>query len=579
MKIRNLETGEITEINPQDAGQYGITPEAITEFKAGQPYTPGGTTTSNGTTYDESQRIPFTNKPLGAFATKVEPTPSPTSGATSTTTSTDISSQLANVEEKRQAEFRARPDKITEIDKYWDSEIERIDPGGAGRAKLKEKDVSASAETMKLQGLGKSGIEAIQEARKIYKEDPSVLTKQLIPGHFLSKKFDAVLYNAADTVLRLRTGAQANPSEIKGYMTRLSPSFGDDADTVEFKFKQLEEILSSASGYPIPPQTDNGKLGAKPSIKEGDIGLGSTPKLGPIISGQGNSGDEAFTNLQQATLLAKQALTEKDPEKKRQLLADSRALSKIGSEQNQKLTINPITYGLGKIQENLTNEETLPAIGGLIGGFAGPGGSAIGAAEGQYLKTMLQRKNKGQEGLMTPGEAGGIALKAGEYYAINKIFSAGGKYVKDAWAAKTLSPTKIAGFLREKAAEATPNINTTKIIQAGERWAKLDPQSAEAWNELKSGISPNMNTKDLLDQLTAWGGRTWNLMGNQKDKAASELMKHVYGAGRDVIFEQAPEVAKHTAELRNIAGLPKMVTAAQKGSWFLLKLLGIGKLL
>lgn len=132
--------------------------------------------------------------------------------------------------------------------------------------------------------------------------------------------------------------------------------------------------------------------------------------------------------------------------------------------------------------------------------------------------------------------------------------------------------------MREKVTEITPTLDVSKIIEVGDRWARLDPASADIWEELKPALTQNMPTKDLLDMLTGWGGRTWNLMGNQKDKAASELMKHIYGAGRDVILEQAPQVAEYTASLKNIKDLPGVMKGVQKGTWLLLKLFGIGKL-
>ena len=55
-------------------------------------------------------------------------------------------------------------------------------------------------------------------------------------------------------------------------------------------------------------------------------------------------------------------------------------------------------------------------------------------------------------------------------------------------------------------------------------------------------------------------------------------MKYIYGAGRESIKKQAPEVAKYTKNLADLKGIPKVLSGAQKISWFLLKLLGIGKI-
>lgn len=98
--------------------------------------------------------------------------------------------------------------------------------------------------TAKDYGLAKSGLKNVKDVRKLYEEDPSVLTKQLIPGQFASRKFDSAVYDAADTLLRLRTGAQANPSEIRGYMKKIAPTFGDSPDVVNYKLAKLESDLA-----------------------------------------------------------------------------------------------------------------------------------------------------------------------------------------------------------------------------------------------------------------------------------------------------------------------------------------------
>src|SRR3990167_1540988 len=379
---------------------------------------------------------------------------------------------------------------------------------------------ASSADVKKLEGLGKSGLEAIQEARNIYEKDPNVLTKQLVPGPYklLSKRFDAALYNAADTVLRLRTGAQANPSEIRGYMTRLAPSFGDDPETAEFKFKQLEKILSDASGFPIP---ERAKTNGKPiQATKQNVTNYPTP-----------------TNTSDALM---------------QLLAR-------GQETIGKTELSPLLFSI------------------LGGGIAGPVGAGAGAAVGEYLKQGAQ--TGGIESLApTKKNLGYSALKGGEYALLSKVLGGTLSYGKDAVRAKSLNPSKIAGFLREKASEATPTIDTSKIITAGEKAAKLFPNAKEEWDILKTGLQKDMPTKDLLDVLTSWGHRTWTISGQTKDKAAADLMKYIYGAGRESIKKQAPEVAKYTKDLADIKGIPKVLSGAQKISWFLLKLLGIGKI-
>lgn len=125
-----------------------------------------------------------------------------------------------------------------------------------------QKQMQSQAGTTKLSAqrvnLAKSGISSIEQVDKLLGidytngtvENMDLLTKQLIPGHFFSRTFDAALYNATDALLRLRTGAQANPTEIKGYMGRLAPTFGDDESTVIFKLQQLKNALIQETQNP-----------------------------------------------------------------------------------------------------------------------------------------------------------------------------------------------------------------------------------------------------------------------------------------------------------------------------------------
>lgn len=159
--------------------------------------------------------------------------------------------QVALQNAKLEGLSKAQSLSDSESTKPLDLETKKVSLEKAKLELQKLKDPSKkekSADVQKLEGLGNSGVQAIKDVRQLYNEDPNVLSKQLIPGHFLSRKFDAAMYNAADTLLRLRTGAQANPAEIRGYMERLGPSFGDSPDVVEYKLSQMEKAISDSTG-------------------------------------------------------------------------------------------------------------------------------------------------------------------------------------------------------------------------------------------------------------------------------------------------------------------------------------------
>lgn len=616
VSIKNFLTKEERIVNPEDLAGYGISMDTYNQLKASYkpsiadqqaqvnldrttnalnketasdiPYTPGVQPTQNLSTLN-----PATRTPLGAMAYKVETPVTPSPKATplppiGTNRTSSFQDQLTDIEAKRQQDLIwYGKDSATreQVNDYWNAEIEKIDPGGTKRTTLKTPTELPKTETQ------------INEVKDTIGNIDTILGKDLgyigTFGKIITKVPGTEAYDTARQIQQVKDQLSlASVGKLKGQgqvsdaermmlaNAATTLDLGMTKEAFKAELMKMKKILNRSIGV----ETKNEDK--KPSDSKGS--------LPPVNLGFGeDKSKDAFSYLSESDKLAKQAVTEKDPAKKAALLEKSRTLAGVGGDMSRTQKTNPITYGLGKTQEFLSGTEALPMIGGAVGSFAGPGGAAIGAAEGQYLKTALKRgSGSGEPGIknlpsnlftakepLTLPEVGNIGLKAGEYYALNKIFSLGGNYIKNAWEAKTLNPSKIAGFLREKAAEATPTINTSEIIKAGERWAKLDPASAPIWEEMKTGITSNMPTKDLLDLLTSWGSRTWTISGNIKDKAAAQIMKQVYGAGRNTILSQAPEVAKHTAELKGIMGVPKMISAAQKGTWFLLKLLGIGKLL
>jgi len=97
-----------------------------------------------------------------------------------------------------------------------------------------------------VQNLAKSGARGLEEARKIYSEDPDILTKQLVPGNFFSRQFDSAITRTVEALLRARSGAAVPETEVKRYMTKFAPTFGDSPEVVRFKFDQLEQDLNDA---------------------------------------------------------------------------------------------------------------------------------------------------------------------------------------------------------------------------------------------------------------------------------------------------------------------------------------------
>lgn len=108
-----------------------------------------------------------------------------------------------------------------------------------------------------------SGMDSVQKLRQIMASNPQLVGRASMPGKGLpvvgglvssalgTTDYDAQAYNMMDNLLRIRTGAQANPTEIKKYVTSLLPRLGDSPAEAERKLmifeKQFGDILSLAN--------------------------------------------------------------------------------------------------------------------------------------------------------------------------------------------------------------------------------------------------------------------------------------------------------------------------------------------
>jgi len=107
-----------------------------------------------------------------------------------------------------------------------------------------------------------SGLNSLNQYQQLLQQDPSILTKSATPGRSLpvvggyisratgTGTSDALAYDMMDNLLRIRTGAQANPAEIKNYVTKMLPRAGDSQATVQRKLaifrNTFGEILNLA---------------------------------------------------------------------------------------------------------------------------------------------------------------------------------------------------------------------------------------------------------------------------------------------------------------------------------------------
>lgn len=104
-------------------------------------------------------------------------------------------------------------------------------------------------------GLAQSGASATQELKQLLASDPTALTRSATPGRnlpivggFISNaagtgNLDAIGYNIADSILRLRTGATANEGEVRKLQAQIMPRAGDSKQTIQTKMQQIDQIF------------------------------------------------------------------------------------------------------------------------------------------------------------------------------------------------------------------------------------------------------------------------------------------------------------------------------------------------
>lgn len=108
------------------------------------------------------------------------------------------------------------------------------------------------------------GLQSAAQLEQMIMSDPGIVGRTATPGRQLPivggyvsraagvSDYDALGYNIADTILRIRTGAQANESEIRNLQSQLMPRAGDSNETVQFKLQQiynsLQPIVDMAQG-------------------------------------------------------------------------------------------------------------------------------------------------------------------------------------------------------------------------------------------------------------------------------------------------------------------------------------------
>jgi hypothetical protein len=329
---------------------------------------------------------------------------------------------------------------------------------------------------IKLKGLGESGLKAVQNVRNIYESDPAILTKQLIPGKLKSRKFDSALFQAVDSLLRIRTGAAAPEKEIRRYMRSMGPTFGDSPEVVQFKLNQLESALKTESGVnlgemaPLAPAQPSATTPAAPTTSPASAPGGKA--LG-VAAGLASLG----IPLPGVRGAAAGVMSERVPRV-------------LGGEE-MSLLQKALTSG-GGIPFPVTGKEAVAAgVGGLADLLLTGAGKLI--------------KGGGPKGL-TGKAREAAAAKVKKPVSTESIKSAGEAYIKDDPLAKTYGE-KILPELGEK-------LSQSELLRKMKVWNKAFTQAGRVGKSSKAGFYNALAKagSELLDTGVARYNRLFKML-------------------------------------------------------------------
>jgi len=176
--------------------------------------------------------------------------------------------------------------------------------------------------------------------------------------------------------------------------------------------------------------------------------------------------------------------------------------------------------------------------------------AAQSANPAQAISMALQGNKMAQQKLAATGEINGIVTAPGNVMSLAKgAMSLPGKVVASG-----------ANEARKVAAQEAGSVDTKALIKAGEDYVKnVDPSAAKAWETLKPSIKANTDLPELLTKVTNWGDKAYTNSGDKRAITEGLLKSHLYGAARNIIKEQAPEVADLTAKMAGGIGRKKLL--------------------
>lgn len=111
-----------------------------------------------------------------------------------------------------------------------------------------------------------SALRQIDKIEGMIKTDPHIVLKAVLPGSPGARQYQAAVSEAADIILRLRTGATANKEEIQQYVHDFFPQPFDSPATVAYKLKIRRQYLQDIAHEKPAPEAGNNGLNLPASV-------------------------------------------------------------------------------------------------------------------------------------------------------------------------------------------------------------------------------------------------------------------------------------------------------------------------
>lgn len=321
-----------------------------------------------------------------------------------------------------------------------------------------------------------------------------------------------VLTRIIDAGLKAPTGLEGSMRAAIGGIPGVE---GGEAEFLSRDTQGFARLIASAFASEVGVATD----------KDIDRWSKIMPKPGDTVSERIRQSEKL---IEQISSEAKSLGISVPPE----ILELSSRLKQVPTEGN-KTTKSPVESAIDLLFPNVRkfSEQTLPSVVGktnptqdILASIGGPlTQSLYGTAE------TKQAQAAGQEvvnALMAAQAIKSLPSKVSGLFSPNKAISA-----------------------RKEASEGV-KVFTNTIKSAGDKYVKeINPAAKKTWDVLKATLGKEKDLGTLLEQVTDWGNKAYTESGDVRAITEGLLKNYLYGAARETIKNQAPEMAKLTGDI------------------------------